>query len=199
METVSEKIEHYIISAISTDKYLVGSPLPSERELSKEISVNRCSLRTAMKALEKDGWIKIQHGSATKVMGFLDNCQINAAIQRVKYVDDDLSQSLKSGVIDTFFDIIYLLLQKEISIEINLLLSELGDSINCKEAFINNEALLANSLAQKNKNKVYALLVNQLTPLYEIYAPNMLTEEAMSNRYALYSMLKESSLVNHYL
>lgn len=47
-----------------------GAELPSERQLSDQLSVNRSAVREALKRLEQAGLIAIQHGGNTRVLDF---------------------------------------------------------------------------------------------------------------------------------
>jgi GntR family transcriptional regulator, negative regulator for fad regulon and positive regulator of fabA len=196
METVSEHIERYIISAITNNKYKSGEYLPSERILAAEIDVNRCSLRTALKALEKDGWVQIQHGLPTQVMGFLDNCQITAAPQRIKYIDDELSKSLMNGACDSVFDIIQVLLNRELNKNPEDLIELLNGELNSLDSFIQYEISLAKKLIIRNHNKVYSLLMNQLLPLYESSALQCIDVTKREGRLQYYLGIKNSLIAN---
>ena len=43
--------------------------LPSERELAKQLQVSRPTVRTALRTLQKDGWVQISHGRRTRIQG----------------------------------------------------------------------------------------------------------------------------------
>ncbi|PKI12950.1 FadR/GntR family transcriptional regulator [Colwellia sp. 12G3] len=196
METISEHIERYIISAITKNKYKSGEYLPSERILAAEINVNRCSLRTALKALEKDGWVQIQQGRPTQVMGFLDNCQMTAVPQRIKYIDDDLNQSLMNGACDAMFDIIQLLLNRELKKGSQNLIELIDGEPNSLESFIQYEILLAKELISRSHNRVYSLLMNQLLPLYESSALQCIDVTKREGRLQYYLGIKNSLITN---
>jgi len=196
METVSEHIEHYLISAITNNEYKSGEYLPSERTLAAEINVNRCSLRTALKAMEKDGWVRIQHGQPTQVMSFLDNCQITAAPQRIKYINDDLSKSLMNGACDAVFDIIQLLLNREVNNNSEDLIELLDGDLSIIDSFIRYEISLVKKLIHRSHNKVYSLLMNQLLPLYESSALQCIDVAKREGRLQYYLGIKNSLIAN---
>lgn len=50
-----------------------GDPIPSERVLADEFSVNRHAVREALKRLEQAGLVRITHGGATRVLDWRDS------------------------------------------------------------------------------------------------------------------------------
>jgi len=194
MDTVSEHIEHYIISAISSNKYEAGDNLPSERVLAAQINVNRCSLRTSLKALEKDGWIRINHGQPTQVMGFLENCQISAASQRIKYIDDGISSSIMGGACEAVFDIIQILLKQEFKKDSQNIIDLFNVELSGVKDFIEFETHLANELIKLTSNNVYLLLMNQLLPLYKFSAERCIDLAKVEERLKFYMSVKYANL-----
>ena len=59
---VAEEIVEQIRSLILTGQYAPGDKLPPERELARQLGVNRASLREALKKLEHLGLVKIRQG-----------------------------------------------------------------------------------------------------------------------------------------
>lgn len=55
---------------ILTGELAAGEALPSERQLSEQLSVNRSAVREALKKLEQAGLVTIQHGGKTRVLDF---------------------------------------------------------------------------------------------------------------------------------
>lgn len=54
--------------AIAAGEFAVGSRLPAERDLVKQLGVSRPSVREALIALEVEGWVKIRTGSGVYVL-----------------------------------------------------------------------------------------------------------------------------------
>lgn len=61
------KIQNYILDAIQTGKYLPGSKLPTEKELSEKFSVSRITVNKALKELSVAGVLEGIRGSGTFV------------------------------------------------------------------------------------------------------------------------------------
>jgi len=65
-----EITEARLIGAILDGMFPVNSSLPGERELAELLGVTRPTLREAMQRMERDGWLEIRHGKATRVRDF---------------------------------------------------------------------------------------------------------------------------------
>ena len=66
-EGVAEQLRYLIL----TGSYRVGDKLPPERQLAKDLGVNRSSLREGLKKLEHMGLVKIRQGDGTRVLDFM--------------------------------------------------------------------------------------------------------------------------------
>ena len=83
---VSQTIANRISDMIFLDKkYMPGSKLPNEYDLSSELGVSRASLREAIKILAAKGVLVIKRGSGTFVCESLDE---NDDIYGMKYLED---------------------------------------------------------------------------------------------------------------
>lgn len=67
---VSDQIAEQLREQILLGKRDAGQRLPSERALAEAFGVNRASVRGALKILEKDRLVSIQHGGAAVVADF---------------------------------------------------------------------------------------------------------------------------------
>lgn len=65
-----EITEARLIGAILDGTFAVNTNLPGERELAELLGVTRPTLREAMQRMERDGWLEIRHGKATRVRDF---------------------------------------------------------------------------------------------------------------------------------
>lgn len=70
-QRVAEEIVEQLRDLILTGQYAPGDKLPPERNLAKELGVNRSSLREALKKLEHLGLVKIRQGDGTRVQDFM--------------------------------------------------------------------------------------------------------------------------------
>jgi GntR family negative regulator for fad regulon and positive regulator of fabA len=62
--------EETLVNAILDGVYPAGTTLPGERDLAAQLGVTRPTLREVLGRLERDGWLKIQHGKSTRVNDF---------------------------------------------------------------------------------------------------------------------------------
>jgi DNA-binding FadR family transcriptional regulator len=62
------QIAEQLRAGMLSGEYAVGSRLPAERDLSKQLSVSRSSVREALIALEVEGWVEVRTGSGIYVL-----------------------------------------------------------------------------------------------------------------------------------
>jgi len=66
----AEFTEYQLIESILTGEFAIDSTLPAERELSEMLGVTRPTLREVLQRMERDGWVDIQQGKATRVRNY---------------------------------------------------------------------------------------------------------------------------------
>ena len=71
--SASQKVHESLRRDILEGNLEAGAPLPSERALAEEFSVNRHAVREALKRLEQAGLVRITHGGATRVLDWRDS------------------------------------------------------------------------------------------------------------------------------
>ncbi|PSU44630.1 hypothetical protein C9J12_26505 [Photobacterium frigidiphilum] len=93
--------KNYIIECIINSVYAEGFFLPSQKDLSKTIGVSLCTLRSACKVLEAEGWIKIEHGKGSLVLPFMSYASLATAASRIMYMKgDELSKKIYQDASD---------------------------------------------------------------------------------------------------
>ncbi len=70
---LAEEIASQILRMLEEGRYLPGDKLPPERALALKLNVSRPIIREALKSLDEDGFIYIQHGSGVYVSDQLAN------------------------------------------------------------------------------------------------------------------------------
>lgn len=166
MEKVAEYIENFFITSISSGHYLEGGVIPSERKLASTLKVDRCSLRTVLKAIEKDGWISISQGKPTIANPFFDSCNLNAALKRVSLIKDPRSDKIKQDACQSIVELCITLFRNED--EYIYLLNSYIPLPTSNIDFIKFEIDFSKKLIELTKNNVYKLLLNQLIPLFKV-------------------------------
>lgn len=96
-QTLSQKIERRIEEAIRQKKLLVGTKLPSEREMCEMFAVSRTALREALRRLSARGLIEIKKGSGM----YVSELRIEDAIKSLSlYYDLSFDSNLISQIIE---------------------------------------------------------------------------------------------------
>ncbi|MGQ1911084.1 FadR/GntR family transcriptional regulator [Marinifilum sp. RC60d5] len=96
-QTLSQKIERRIEEAIRQKKLLVGTKLPSERELCEMFAVSRTALREALRRLSARGLIQIKKGSGM----FVSELKMEDAVESLNlYYDLSFDSNLISQIIE---------------------------------------------------------------------------------------------------
>ena len=62
------QIAEQLRAGMLSGEFAVGSRLPAERDLAKQLSVSRSSVREALIALEVEGWVEVRTGSGIYVL-----------------------------------------------------------------------------------------------------------------------------------
>ncbi len=68
-EPTYKKVSRLLKNKIDKRYFLPGTALPSENELAKKLGINRVTVRTALKELADNGFIKTIHGKGSFVVG----------------------------------------------------------------------------------------------------------------------------------
>ena len=82
---LAEEIAESLRKRIFDGTLKPGEKLPPERELAKQLRVNRSSLREGLKILQQLGLVSIRHGDGTRVLDFFQT----ASVEVVKYLLHD--------------------------------------------------------------------------------------------------------------
>ncbi|PSU48918.1 hypothetical protein C9J12_10490 [Photobacterium frigidiphilum] len=93
--------QNYIIECIINRVYADGFFLPNQKELSEILGVSLCTLRNALKILEAEGWIKIEHGKGSLVLPFMSYASLATATSRIMHMKgDELSKKIYQDATD---------------------------------------------------------------------------------------------------
>lgn len=69
-QSLPDRVFEQLASEIVSDRYPAGATVPSERELSQILAVNRHVVREAIKRLEQIGLVKVVQGGRTTVLDY---------------------------------------------------------------------------------------------------------------------------------
>jgi GntR family transcriptional regulator, negative regulator for fad regulon and positive regulator of fabA len=170
--TPASTAEQALIHAILSGDYPPGTALPAERGLAAELGVTRPTLREVLGRLERDGWISIQHGKATRVndywreggLGLLQALVKSTGNVPVEFIPWllEVRQVLgpayvRRAVTNSPEAVVALLAQVE----------ALGEA---PEAYATFDWTLHRTLTELSGNPIYSLILNGFAGFYEAMA-----------------------------
>lgn len=88
--TLGRELAESLRSRIIEGEFRPGSRLPSETTISQEYGVSRVTVRTAIKLLESQGIVHVQHGSGTYVADF--GGQVRTGLQELRSISETIRQ-----------------------------------------------------------------------------------------------------------
>ena len=149
-QTLSQRIERKIETAIREKKLPVGSKLPSERELCEMFAVSRTALREALRRLSARGLIDIRKGSG----GFVSDYNIKNAISSLLLYydlkfDQDLILQINQARAMFEPEIARLAAENRTEKHVKELRATIDDLIQCNHDNIQAEADLVNKFHAK--------------------------------------------------
>jgi DNA-binding FadR family transcriptional regulator len=89
------QIAEQLRAGMQSGEFAVGSRLPAERDLSKQLSVSRSSVREALIALEVEGWVEVRTGSGIYV---LDRSKVHANIIAINNIAIKALNTTANGI-----------------------------------------------------------------------------------------------------
>jgi GntR family transcriptional regulator, transcriptional repressor for pyruvate dehydrogenase complex len=164
-QRVAEEIVGQLRDLILTGAYAPGDKLPPERNLAKELGVNRSSLREALKKLEHLGLVKIRQGDGTRVQDFMQTGGIDLVSHLVPLAQDGQHEIL-TDILE--FRRIYgrevarLAAQRADEHDLEKLrhVADLADAADSPVDVLRLDFEFYVALTQASKNRVFGLLIN---------------------------------------
>ena len=174
-QRVAEEIVEQLRGLILSGEYAAGDKLPPERNLAKELGVNRSSLREALKKLEHLGLVKIRQGDGTRVLDFMQTGGIDLVSHLVP-----LAQGGHAGLLADILEFrrIYgrevarLAAQRAEPADIERLrrIADAAEEASDPEAILRLDFEFYVALTQAGKNRVLGLLINTVRQAVLNYA-----------------------------
>ena len=165
---LSDIVEEELIQRMVGGVYPVGGALPLERELAAELGVGRPTLREAIQRLERDGWLSVRKGQATRVNDYWRTGNINiiaTLAHQPRFVDDRFVQYLLELRVALAPFYIKSAVQTNAPRAVAALVDHerLGDD---PEEFARFDWRLQKALAAIAPNPVYTLMLNSFDQVY---------------------------------
>ncbi|PJF23057.1 MAG: fatty acid metabolism transcriptional regulator FadR [Phototrophicales bacterium] len=161
-----------LITAIVRGEYPVGTALPGERDLAAQLGVTRPTLREALRRLEADGWLIIQHGKSTLVRNYLHEGGLNVLNGIVQY-SRDLPPDFVPNLLQVRLDLAPSYTRLAIMNAPHVLISVLKAHKTLPDtphAYAHYDWQLHHTLTVQSGNPIYALILNGFADFYEYLA-----------------------------
>ncbi len=177
--SLADDIADRIRSRIFDGTYSPGEKLPPERELARQLKVNRGSLREALKKLQHLGLIRIRQGDGTRVLDFLSNANVDlikylfleSPLDRHKLLTDLMEVRTHTCTL-----IVRLATERASRHDIEKLRDLVQQKRDASDGIGRGEALLFDfefyeKLAQLSGNIILSLTINSVKPPFFMFRP----------------------------
>ncbi len=192
--------EEYIIESIWNSRFPPGSILPAERELSDLIGVTRTTLREVLQRLARDGWLKIQHGKATRVNDVWETSSLNI-LETIARLDQANVSQLIDNLLSVRTNIASIFIRMAVRLYPEKAQDVLAQAVQAEEeadAFTEMDYRIFRGLAFASGNPIYGLILNGLKGLYlragRYYFSNPQARELARHFYAHLAVLCRQGL-----
>ena len=164
----AELTEKRLIQAFLNGDFPVGSTLPGERELARQLGITRPTLREALQRLTRDGWIEIQQGKPTRVKDYWWEGNLNVLSAIARYGDEvpaDLVPNLLVVRLALAPAYVYAAVEREAE-SIAALLAPYPALQDESDAYAIADWELHQALIRSSGNPIYMLIYNGFQRLY---------------------------------
>lgn len=210
-----EKVVSELLSGIFSGRLASSSKLPTEKQLSSDMRVDRTSLRTGLKQLESMHLLEIRQGDGIYVKDFMENAGIDALRALITLQDNDSDgQVIDQYLFEELWDfwtnflpvIINAAAQKSSPMEIKSLMNIIEqekNSLDDLDRIIELEMAQQDLLSKMTRNIIMILLCNSSRPLrkrmFEIIITSISKEELtqhINQKLLLLKALTQNNLEN---
>jgi len=98
--SISDAVFEQLRSEIVQGRIAANADLPSERELSQTMQVNRHAVREAVRRLEQAGLVQSQHGTGNKVLDFRQHAGLGLLPDLLVTADGDINTAMVRSVLE---------------------------------------------------------------------------------------------------
>ncbi len=160
--------EKRLVAAILEGRFPIGSNLPGERDLARQIGVTRPTLREALQRLGRDGWIDIQQGKPTRVCNYWQegNLAVLAAVaDHERHIPPDFVRHLLEVRVLLAPAYTRLAVERQAA-ELAAWLEQTADLADTADAYADADWALHYRLTLASGNPVFTLILNGFRTLY---------------------------------
>lgn len=204
-----EKVVNEIVMKIFSRELEAGVKLPPERELSKQMCVDRTSLRVALKQLEAMHLLDIRQGDGIYVKDYVNNAGLDfLELIFLMDLDGDKKSIVDAYLVDELWEFWIEFLPTMLRVaskkfaprdvkNLNTLLDEELEQIDNKESIVELELKSQEMVAKATNNILFILITNSSRQLrkkmLEMFVDNIGLE-----KFKEHVELKKSMLASHF-
>ncbi len=193
----AELAENRLIAAILSGRFAIGSALPAERELARQLGVTRPTLREALQRMARDGWLDIHHGRPTRVQDYWQEGNLgvlSALASFPQYAPQDFAPDLLA--VRLVMAPVYARRATACARDdVIMLLRQVAEVEDRPDAFASADWQLHHRLTVLSGNPIFTLILNGFKDLYASMARVYFqASAARSHSRAFYTALMAATL-----
>lgn len=167
---VADSVAAQLVHLVSSGAYRPGDKLPPERQLAQQFGVGRSSMREALRSVEADGLLRIEHGIGVFVR---ERGQRNGHDARLLIAGDYSVTELFELRLPLERDAAGLAARRVSAEQVGVLreiLAEAADTATSDERFIQLDAQLHRTIAEGSGNRLFSDVMELVQPLFLTYS-----------------------------
>ena len=167
---VADSVAAQLVRLVTSGSYQPGERLPPERVLAVQFGVGRSSMREALRSVEADGLLRIEHGVGAFVQ---ERGRRNGADRGMLVAGDYTVPELFELRLPLERDAAGLAARRVTGDEVEQLraiLFEAGEPATTDERFIELDAELHRTIARATRNTLFADVLASMEPLFLTYS-----------------------------
>lgn len=172
---VADSVAAQLVRLVTGGSYKPGERLPPERVLAEQFGVGRSSMREALRSVEADGLLRIEHGVGAFVQ---ERERRNGLDRRLLVAGDYTVPELFELRLPLERDAAGLAARRVTDDEVAQLvaiLDEAGDPSTSDDRFIELDAELHQAIAKATKNALFVDVLSSMGPLFFIYSHQVMS------------------------
>jgi GntR family negative regulator for fad regulon and positive regulator of fabA len=171
--------EKMLVTSILDGKYPPGATLPNERRLAAQLGITRPTLRETLQRLAGEGWVKIRHGKSTVVNDYWQHGGLGLLSTLAKY-GDYLPNGFITHLLEVRLTMLPPVAAQTAAHHPSLMVDYLSQAESLVEdscAFSDYDWNLQLLMARNCGNPVFALILNDFTPIFKTMAIQYFSEK----------------------